>query len=109
MEQSLLTSAATGFQEQPLRLVMAVSGIDWSTPGGVAQNICGILIPCGLNPLFSFDLPVSDPCADTVFTVTAFTADGDSASITRSFHDTVPPVLAVGADKTVECGSLWDL
>lgn len=84
-----------------------VSRIDWSIPGGAAQNICGVLNPCGLNPSFSFDLPTpSDPCAGTPITVTAYTADGHSASATRSLRDTVPPVITV-ADKTVECGSGW--
>ncbi len=85
-----------------------VSRIEWSIPGGVPQNICGVLEPCGLNPLFSFDLPSpSDPCAGTLVTVTAYTADGHSASATRNLRDTIPPVITV-ADKTVECGSGWD-
>lgn len=86
-----------------------VRRIEWNTPGGEPHVVCdGVVIPCGLNPEFSFDLPVGDPCAGTAFTVTAYTADGASASVTRTFRDTVPPVLAVWADKTVECGSLWD-
>ncbi len=82
-----------------------VSQIFWRGNDNVNHLICE---DCGANPAFSFLLPANGPCADTTFTVTASTAAGLSASVTRTLRDTIPPDITVGPDKTVDCGTVWD-
>lgn len=78
-----------------------VTRIVWDRGDNLQHVVCE---NCGVNPSFSFDLPVSALCEDQTFTVTAFSDDGQSASNTQTIQaDHTKPTIQCPSNVVLVC------
>jgi hypothetical protein len=78
-----------------------VTKLTWTGGDNIEHLICE---SCGNSLGFAFDLPVSNPCVDQTFTLTATDATGSRATLTRTLPaDRTPPVINMPTGMVAKC------